>query len=885
MALLARHQFQRADPASVLRSSRERAVKLAGDSASKGMRDVLRRAERDLAARVVAIPGPSATSFTAAQLQATLSQVRAVLADVVKPGMKGVVLDAGELAATQAAKDSVDYMQQAEDRFTGISQPLAIREAAVLDRARVGARSSILHRLEGDPQRGPGILQRYGAGVVESFESILQQRFIQKMPWGEARERLTQASPFLQEMPGHWAERIVRTEVMGAHNRASLETFKEAEDQLGGMLKILCATFDDRTAADSYAVHGQIRRVSEAFDTWQGPVMTPPARPNDREVVVPHRMSWPLPANLQPRSSGEVQARWVMEGRKGPHPPIPKRSTVDVSLIGKPQPKKEPPKPAVAPLVLTHPKELPMPAPIQERPAFVVPPEQGGFAFGPGGISPKPFQVLEPEASPEPPKPRHEVILGEQVSGQKGSNAGGVYKGSDGVERYVKFYPDAAQAEMENLTNAIYRALKIDAPESEVFKTGDGKVAYASKIEQGKILKDVKLDQKTAQGVMKGFVADVLVGNWDAVGTGLDNVLVKKGGKPVRIDTGGSLLMRAKQGRKPDHVLNQISEWDLFFDSGKNPYYSQVAKAAGVTSARDVPHVKSRIRDVVNLRKKYGDWHAFVRDHAPNLNQIDAKKIGDMLESRTKLLQKKLKEMKPLPKGYVPIEQRPTKAIPRNQFSIPMGYESHVEWHREYDIKHDQKLDALAKQVPKFYSAMRDYTGSDYRMIRATKTMGEAEWRAKYPGSDYARRRAQYDALDKAFEIHDEAIKRGDPSALAYAPEARVKEGFRGLHDLSREALDNIIQKSEFKVESVTSTSWDVEPARRFMYQSGEKFGAMLHFKYKSTSAGKLAVQKQSSVGEGEREILLREGKRFKIDSVHRAAENPKLVYIELTEL
>ncbi len=38
---------------------------------------------------------------------------------------------------------------------------------------------------------------------------------------------------------------------------------------------------------------------------------------------------------------------------------------------------------------------------------------------------------------------------------------------------------------------------------------------------------DLGLTADSAQDVLDGFVADVLLDNWDAVGTGLDNVVVQ----------------------------------------------------------------------------------------------------------------------------------------------------------------------------------------------------------------------------------------------------------------------------------------------------------------------------------------------------------------------
>lgn len=80
--------------------------------------------------------------------------------------------------------------------------------------------------------------------------------------------------------------------------------------------------------SDSYAVHGQIRRPEQAFQAWTGLYQHPPNRPNDREIVVPHRLSWDWPPYLLWKTNEQVEARWRAEGRKAPVPPRPKMTTV-----------------------------------------------------------------------------------------------------------------------------------------------------------------------------------------------------------------------------------------------------------------------------------------------------------------------------------------------------------------------------------------------------------------------------------------------------------------------------------------------------------------------------------------------------------------------------
>jgi hypothetical protein len=115
---------------------------------------------------------------------------------------------------------------------------------------------------------------------------------------------------------------------MGAYNKSNHEAIKESARQLPDMLQILSATFDDRTGADSYAVHGQVRRVGEPFDSWYGQYEHPPNRPNDRDVITPHRARWPLPEYLRQKTDDEVEERWAELGNKREVPERPQMSTV-----------------------------------------------------------------------------------------------------------------------------------------------------------------------------------------------------------------------------------------------------------------------------------------------------------------------------------------------------------------------------------------------------------------------------------------------------------------------------------------------------------------------------------------------------------------------------
>lgn len=334
-------------PRDILAANRRDALELVQKMGSRNLRRVLTRSEADLIQRLATMR-PTST-FTRANLETALIHVRAVLKDL-RAGIKQTVVDGAKPAAEYATQGTINYLNGMEQTFQGVaSAPLALDEAAMFQQSVVGARSSILRRLGSSGTGAPGapgaevvakqgILDRYGLNVIGNFEETLTTGVLGRKSWDEVKADLIGQSPFLQGKPAFWAERIVRTEMMGAYNRASWESNREADDQLGDMVKILSATFDDRTGSDSFAVHGQIRYPDEAFESWFGLYQHPPNRPNDREIVVPHRISWPLPPYLKPRDDGEVLARWVKEKRKGAPPPRPKMSSVDVKRFGRDQP-------------------------------------------------------------------------------------------------------------------------------------------------------------------------------------------------------------------------------------------------------------------------------------------------------------------------------------------------------------------------------------------------------------------------------------------------------------------------------------------------------------------------------------------------------------------
>ena len=282
-------------------------------------------------------------AFTPTAMRATMKQIEDIIVQLT-PGVKGAVVDSQRIAMALGKVDGLRNLVMMDKRFASVVSTARLGIASQLDPYGKGPSASVLRRLATeypDAAPGKGVIQRYGLEVIGQFEEKLLVGAISGKPWKELREDLVSESEWLQSSPMFWAQRIVRTESMGAYNRSILANGEDANEEVGGdMVKILVAGFDDRTGWDSYQVHGQIRRLDEPFEwnTKKGETiayMTPPNRPNDREVIVFHRIAWEIPDELQPVPDAVYEAAFEAQNKSGSPPPRPKMSTVPLSKFGK----------------------------------------------------------------------------------------------------------------------------------------------------------------------------------------------------------------------------------------------------------------------------------------------------------------------------------------------------------------------------------------------------------------------------------------------------------------------------------------------------------------------------------------------------------------------
>ena len=244
-------------------------------------------------------------------------------------------------------------------------------------------------------------------------------------------------------------------------------------------------------------------------------------------------------------------------------------------------------------------------------------------------------------------------FLVKRITVSQGTNPGGFYRGSDvngaSVIRYIKIYQDHLQADCEELASKIYRRLGIGASLCRTFQHDGNRYFSSRQIQNVRTWREFDLlksdpDKKKIAAIefLHGFLADVLMKNWDTAGAGSENVLVGKNSEIHRIDHGGSFLMRGLNGRKPESQLYEIDELEKFFDLSINPSYATIASFAGIHSAVDVPDLRRQMDAVVGLRDAHGGWAAFIQEFCQNsfANGEGRKKIAVMLETRTEKLQK-----------------------------------------------------------------------------------------------------------------------------------------------------------------------------------------------------------------------------------------------------
>ncbi|MEV5384472.1 toxin glutamine deamidase domain-containing protein [Streptomyces sp. NPDC052721] len=183
-----------------------------------------------------------------------------------------------------------------------------------------------------------------------------------------------------------------------------------------------------------------------------------------------------------------------------------------------------------------------------------------------------------------------------RIGQQLGSNPGGVYEDARGRRFYLKRSPSPLHAQSEVLAARLYELAGVPVARMRLALV-DGVAGTASEWlsgaqhDVGKQLSNLRyLDL-----VRQGFAVDAWLANWDVAGQNFAN-LATVNGVPVRIDTGGALLFRARGERKGEAFGSKVGEWQSLRDHATNP------TSAALFAAMTQDQLARSVQRVLDLR-------------------------------------------------------------------------------------------------------------------------------------------------------------------------------------------------------------------------------------------------------------------------------------------
>ncbi len=263
--------------------------------------------------------------------------------------------------------------------------------------------------------------------------------------------------------------------------------------------------------------------------------------------------------------------------------------------------------------------------------------------------------------------PEADMILGPRNSEILTPNTADFFSGTDGVVRYVKVYDDRVQTYSEHLANTIYRDIGLNAPDSSVFwHAKSQRFAFASsslgKVDDIFDRGSLAQRKQRSREFLKGFVADVLIGNNNIMRESGDTVvsLDESGREKIyRLDSGSGFLMSSVGKRKNSNELKTISEWDDFQNPKINPRYAMAFQLADLTKVEQCRMFVSQWQRLSELsqsgprlklppHQQQPPWESYLKGVLLNFFIADLasfRETVNMLNVRLKAIEGKLKEL------------------------------------------------------------------------------------------------------------------------------------------------------------------------------------------------------------------------------------------------
>jgi len=311
--------------------------------------DARHELERDLRAWL-ADHSDGAERFTAQDLRRALASVDAALETISesRPQMESAMVAAARAGATMAVDHIRSELAMHATQFGASVRPTKLSSAAVMARAQ----HEIIPRIATSAARyvqtvREDMRHQFALGLVrgENFEQLTNRLRRLGGPRGLVALRGIAGDPGAQvehiaeglfARYRHWAERVVRTEVINAYNVEHVAGIEELNDELAAdgqtaLQQRWDSTPDFRRCSLCAALDGQVRAIGDEFAPG---VLRPPRHPNCRCVVVAWDPSWDPHAVV-----GKQKAKGTKQ-RKQPRQPKPPKPTAPPSSKPPRAPKK-----------------------------------------------------------------------------------------------------------------------------------------------------------------------------------------------------------------------------------------------------------------------------------------------------------------------------------------------------------------------------------------------------------------------------------------------------------------------------------------------------------------------------------------------------------------
>lgn len=255
-----------------------------------GLKKLFDSARGDLRDRLQAtVTHRKGNTFQTTQLRSAMVQVD-VWAKQLKQKSVRHIMGEADFVQDLAIGHLVKQVRDQEKQFTGASSPLSIEEAGNFVAYKTAERPTLLRRFDNS-------MSVYGAQSVSGVERILATGLLTAKPVDDVIEDVAGRLGFLDE--DRWrAERIVRTELIGAYNFTNHGVLADIQqNDFPDMQKKWCAHLDVRTSTICEDLNDTIRSTNGA---WVIPgrkgaerfVAYPPAHPNCRCTICAWRRSW-----------------------------------------------------------------------------------------------------------------------------------------------------------------------------------------------------------------------------------------------------------------------------------------------------------------------------------------------------------------------------------------------------------------------------------------------------------------------------------------------------------------------------------------------------------------------------------------------------------------